>query len=427
MSDGDDAVQVTALAYGPHAVARRDGKVMFIRGAVPGDTVTIAVREERRSYAYADVTAVVHPSPDRRVPPCPYLPRCGGCPWQHIAYPAQLRAKEAIVREHLARAVDLADAEYRRIIPAPHEFGYRHRLSLRVADRRVGFFAGGSHALVPVTRCLLGEAALDEAIPIAEKWIGRLRSAVGRLEVLTAVDGVRWVFAAQTEGPVAANDDDTSTEFLATQSNVAGLVLRGKRARRAWGDDRCALEVEPGLTWLIRAGTFSQVTRLGNRVLVAAVLEAGEFRAGQRVLDLFAGAGNLSLPMARRGARVVAIEQAATAVEDGIANARTLGIGGCEFRRLSAAEAITAAVRAGERYDTIVLDPPRSGAADVMPGIVTLAPARVVYVSCDPATLARDLRVLAPRYRVIRVQPVDLFPQTYHVETVVTAVRIAFP
>ena len=425
MSEASEALEVTGLAYGPHAIARRGGKVMFIRGAVPGDTVTIAVREERRAYAYAEVTAVLHPSPDRRDPPCPYLPRCGGCPWQHIAYDAQLRAKAAIVRDHLTRAIDTQDIEWDGIIPADEEFHYRHRLSLRVANGQVGFFAGGSHELVPVERCVLGEPALDDAIPVAQQWIGRLRSGVGRLEILLAADGARWVLAAEAEGTLASHDDRVSAEFLAAQVRVAGLVLRGRRMRRVWGDDRCRLEIEPELGWSVRAGTFSQVTRSGNRVLVRAVMGAGAFTNGQRVLDVYAGAGNLSLPIARRVATVVAIEQSALAVEDGVANARALGLSNCEFRRQSAVEGIAAAASARECYDTIVLDPPRSGAADAMPAIVRLAPTRIVYVSCDPTTLARDLRRLVPHYRVIRVQPIDLFPQTYHVETVVTAIRAA--
>ncbi len=412
---------MTALSYGPHAIARRDGKVLFVRGAVPGDEVIVRVREERRSYAYADVVEVVTPSPDRRQPPCPYLPRCGGCPWQHIAYPAQRTAKEQNLRDQLGRAIDLAGVDWRPILPAPAELGYRHRLSLRVDRGEVGFFAGGTHDLVPVTRCLLAEPALDGAIPVAAEWIGRLDSDVRRLEALMAADGRRWVLAAEAQGALAARDRERSQSFLTAQPRLAGLVLRGKRARWRCGDDRCGLEIEPGLPWVVRAGTFSQVTRAGNRTLVQSVLSAGDFQPGQRVLDLYAGAGNLSLPIARRVARVVAVERGALAVEDGVANARSLGLAHCEFRCAPAGDGIATARRQGERFDTVVLDPPRSGAAEILGDVCALAATRVVYVSCDPATLARDLRALATRYRVARVQPIDLFPQTYHVETVVTA------
>lgn len=420
---GSDTVLVTALSYGPHAIARRDGKVLFVRGAVPGDEVRVALREVHRSYAYADVTEVIRPAPDRRVPPCRYLPGCGGCPWQHITYPAQLRAKEDNLRSHLSRAGDLSGAQWRPMIESPSEFGYRHRLSLRVAAGRVGFFAGGSHQLVPVTHCMLGEAALGGAIPVAEAWITRLRSDVRRLEIFAAADGARWVLAAEAHGPLAAIDRAACAAFLSAHGQVAGLVLAGKGSRRTFGEQRGALELEPGLRWVVRAGTFSQVSRAGNRALVQAVLEAGHFSAGERVLELFAGAGNLSFPVARRVAQVVAVEHSRLAVEDGAANALALGIGNCEFRRTTAALGVTAAHRSGERYDVVVLDPPRSGAAEVLPALLALAPARIVYVSCDPATLARDLRQLAAAYRVSRVQPIDLFPQTYHVETVVCASR----
>jgi 23S rRNA (uracil1939-C5)-methyltransferase len=427
----DGCVRVTALSHGPHAVARQNGKVVFVRGAAPGDEVRIAVREEHRSYVYADVIQVLRASPDRRVAPCPYLPRCGGCPWQHLTYAAQLRAKEAVVREHVTRALRGTQNEgsptYAPIVAAAPEFGYRHRLSLRVAatrrpsDRQVGFFAGGSHELVPVEHCLLAESALDGAIPLAAQWVARLRSEPRRLELLLAADGVRWVFLVEVEGGLAVGDGAVATEFLSRHPGVAALGLRGRRARRVWGDDRCALDVEPGLRLVVRAGTFSQVTRTGNQALLRAVLAAGAFAAAHHVLDLFAGAGNLSLPIARRAARVVAIERDARAVEDGRANAQALGITRCEFRRASSLAGVRDVMRRGERYDVAVLDPPRSGAADLVPALLDLAPARIVYASCDPATLARDLRLLGSRYRVDHVQPIDLFPQTYHVETVVGA------
>lgn len=415
-------VPVTALSYGPHAIARQQGKVMFVRGAVPGDEVILAVREERRSYAYADVVEVVHASPDRRHPPCPYLPQCGGCPWQQISYRAQLRAKERNLRDQLSRALDLTQVEWRPILPAPAEFGYRHRLSLRVDRRRVGFFAGGTHRLVPVTSCLLAEPALTGVIPAASEWIGRLDSDFRRLETLVAVDGERWVLLAEAQGALAARDRSTSESFLAAHPRLAGLVLRGKRTRWILGEDRCGLEIEPGLPWVVHAGTFTQVTRAGNRALLQSVLDAGQFRGEQHVLDLFAGAGNLSLPIARRVGRVVAVERGELAVADGIANARDLGLGHCEFRCASAQDGVEAARRRGEHFDVVVLDPPRSGAVEVMAALCALAAQRVVYVSCDPATLARDLRAIASRYRIERVQPIDLFPQTYHVETVVTAI-----
>lgn len=420
--DAPHTVNITGLTYGPHALARLDGKVLFVRGAVPGDVVTVAVREARPRFAYADVTSVITPSPDRRPPPCPYLPACGGCPWQQMAYAAQLRAKEANVRDHLNRTVALADADWRPIIPSAHEFAYRHRLSLRVADKRVGFFAGGSHDLVRVDRCLLGETTLDDAIPVAERWVAQLSSAVQRLEIFTASDGVRWVFLGEAEGALAKGDGSLCEAFRLGDTRVAGMVLRGKRTRQVWGDDRCGLELEPGLPWVVRAGTFTQVNRAGNRVLIDAVLDAAALHSEHCVLDLFAGAGNLSLPMARRVARVTAVERGAQAVDDGVANARRLAVSNCEFRCGAARDALRAARRRGEHFDLVVLDPPRSGAADVMPDLLALAPPRIVYVACDPATLARDLGVLAARYRIARVQPIDLFPHTYHVETVVTAI-----
>jgi 23S rRNA (uracil1939-C5)-methyltransferase len=175
--------RVESLAYGPHGVARVDGKVHFVRTVAPGDEVELEVREDRGTYAYADLLRVVAAGPARRQPPCPYLPRCGGCPWQHVGEDVQADSKERAVRDLLARVGGIADPPVRPLLRAAPAFGYRRRLGLRVADRRVGFLVAHSHDLVPVDACLLGAPELDGAIAIAQGWIAALETAVNRIEV----------------------------------------------------------------------------------------------------------------------------------------------------------------------------------------------------------------------------------------------------
>ena len=185
--------------------------------------------------------------------------------------------------------------------------------------------------------------------------------------------------------------------------------------------NRITVRPEPGLLLQVRAGSFVQVNPEANGLLVATVVTLVDPQPGNLVLDLYAGAGNLSLPLAQRGASVLAVERDRRSAEDGSANAERLGKGSCQFRQGRVDNILEQLAESGDRFDVALLDPPRSGAAEAIDSLLSLAPPRIVYVSCDPATLARDLKRISSRYEVDHVQPIDLFPHTYHIETVVTA------
>jgi len=414
---------IESLAHGPHGIARVDGKVHFVRQAVPGDEVEIEVEEDHRAYAYARVSRLLVAGPARRAAPCIYLPRCGGCPWQHIAYDTQAAAKETTVRDLLARVGGLDAGVVQPILRAASEYGYRRRLSLRVENGEVGFLVAASHDVIPIERCLLAQDRLEGAVALAREWIAGLSTRVKRVEVVATGEDDRVALVAQADGDLAPSDAEFSEALLRRVPRLAALVLRGRGFRRLWGDDRVRVPLVDGDEMWLRAGDFSQVSDHGNAELIRVVLEQAAVETHHRVADLYAGAGNLSLPLARRAAGVTAVERTPSSVAAARENAHRLGLTNLELTIGTTESVLKGWVKRRTRFDTVILDPPRSGAAEAMSALLQIAPPRIVYVSCNPATLARDLKTLSRAYRLVTVQPIDLFPQTYHVEAVALLTR----
>ncbi|MGD9764243.1 MAG: 23S rRNA (uracil(1939)-C(5))-methyltransferase RlmD [Candidatus Binatia bacterium] len=414
------------MAYGPHAVTRDAGKVLFVRGAAPQERVEVAVREEHDRFAFADVVSVLQPSPARRVPPCEYLPHCGGCPWQHLDPGAQRAAKRQIVAEQLRRLGGL-EVAVEPVLAAPREFGYRRRVKLRVANGAIGYHAAASHAIVPVGHCLLAEPPVDAAMAALPDLLAGARSAIRRLEIVNGGSGGGVVVVGEVEGPFEAADEAHATAWLEGFAAVSGLVLRGRKWERTWGDPLVALSTSDASPLKVHAAGFTQVNSAANQLLVDTVLRLADPHPGQRILDLYAGAGNLSLPLRRAGAEVTAVERDARATRDARRNAEAEPGPPLQAIAQRAERAVAQLAAAGERFDVVILDPPRSGAQACIEALRALGVPRLIYVSCDPATLARDLRALVPPYAVDVVQPIDMFPQTYHVEIVLRAALACEP
>ena len=407
-------LDVERLTLGFDALARAEGQVVFVPYGAPGDTVEAEPTERRRDWLRARIERVVVPGPDRVLPGCAAFPTCGGCQWQHVTPAAQRAAKRDIVAEQLRRIAGLADVEVLPTLAAPDAFGYRGRVSLVAEGRRLGYHRARSHALVEVDACPIADPAVSAHLGTARAWAAALRVPLRRVTVSAAPGGVALV--AATDAAPGEPDVRATEELLVREAAVRGAVLRGGGARRVVGDPTVRVEVEAGLALEIPADTFSQVNPAGNRLLVAAVLALGGFRTGERALDLYCGAGNFGLPLARRGVLVHGVERDAVAVAAAEENAARLGLATAHFTCAPVARALA---RIADTYDAVVLDPPRAGAADVVDALGRLRAPRILYVSCDPATLARDARALrAHGHRLARVQPLDLFPQTFHVEAV---------
>lgn len=396
-----------AIAAGGGCVARADdGRVVFVRHSLPGERVIVEVTSETRSFLRADAVDVLEASDDRVVPPCPLAGpgRCGGCDWQHVALPAQRVLKESLVAEQLRRLAGVDRVVTVEAVPgSPDGLGWRTRVRFAV-DRtgQVGLHRHRSHDLEPVARCPLATDAVNGVAVGASRWRG-----AHHVEVTASPDGGRPVVAVET-GRRALADPPRMT---------AGLVVNGRTRHRP---DRVYFTVD-GSRFGVSAGVFWQVHPGAGAVLTRCVLEGLAPRPGERVADLYAGAGLFTVPLARavgpRGS-VVAVERSGRACADAVGNADDLHQ--VEIVR-SEVDADLVADGLGAP-DLVVLDPAREGAGrSVMAALMSLRPAPrgLAYVSCDPASFARDLRVaLDAGWTMDSLRGFDLFPMTEHVELV---------
>jgi 23S rRNA (uracil1939-C5)-methyltransferase len=404
-------LKLTAMAHGGSALGRHGGQVIFVPYTIPGETVRVQIVEGRTRWARARLVDVLEPSPHRVEPPCPYFgpDRCGGCHFQHIAYEAQAEYKGEVVKDQLARIGGLDGVDVQDIIGAAEPWGYRNHAQFSVtAEGRLGFLTADTHHVVPVEECLILDPLLDDlwtALDVAWPQLRRLSlrcgSATGDLMAIFELDHYED-FDIEVDFPV-------SCVIQLVDGEAVILMGNGHLVEHVAGRD-----------YRISAGSFFQVNTAGAEALVALV---GEFLAptGDEVLlDLYCGVGLFGLSMAGDVKRVVGIESAASAAADFRHNAR-----GMEQIDLIEGKAQEALSHVAGPVDLIVLDPPRSGAGKrAIEEIVRLAPQRVVYISCDPAPLARDARNLVDAgYELQKVQPLDLFPQTFHVESVALFAR----
>lgn len=445
---GDEiVVTVDRLTYGGQGIARADGLAVFVNGAAPAETVRTKVRRTFRRHVEADVIDVLDPSPERIVPRCAHFREgCGGCTWQHVAYPAQLAAKQAAVKDSLERLGGLRDVPLRPIVAAPDQFYYRNKMEFAFhPEGTLGLHPREAwYDIIRLHECFL-ESPLAVAIVKAaqafaeEKQISlyhpRTRQGLLReLCIRHSRGGKETLLGIITSGG-SFPEGEAMAKHLAGIDPGIKAVVRGIRqsvegaaplaeTRVLLGDDHIT-ETTAGLDFDIRLDTFFQTNSAQAERLVALVKELAGDVNGSAVVDVYCGVGLFSLALAATGASVVGVEIVESAVAAARDNARKNSISSAEFHAGDARKVLAEKLPAGLSPKVLVLDPPRAGAGGkVMRRIARATPERIVYVSCNPTTLARDLVELSPfGYKATVVAPVDIFPQTYHVETVVALER----
>ncbi len=406
------------IAQGGEGVGRWQERVVFARGGLPGERVQVRLRERRDAYARGDVIELLEASLDRIEP---RLPGADHMPWQHIAYPAQLRFKRQILADQLAKIGGLTDPPVAETLAALRPWGYRNSARFHGVGGRIGYYAADSHDLQEIESDPLLLPVLNDTLA-ALRGVVRAGAPVPAEVILRASEAYGYVLAA-LRGYDAESISDLSQLAMRWRMRcpmLAGVTLPSQPPA-ALGADHLIEELG-GIAFHLRPATFFQINSAAAETLLDLVRVGLELRGGERLLDLYCGAGAFALPLAARVAEVVGIEEYAGAIEDGHTTAEANGITNV---RLEIGRVEQALGQLDGTFEAAVLDPPRRGChPQALDQLLRLAPARIVYISCQPATLARDLKLLvAGGYRVVSVQPVDLFPQTAHIESVCVLVH----
>ena len=420
-------------------IARIDGQVVFVHGAIRGETCDVLVMKVLKNAAFGKIAALVEPSPARRQPDCPYYGRCGGCDFRHMSYEEELWAKRARVQDALTR-IGGAEVTVEEILGAEQPLHYRNKSIYPISPAgEVGFYRARSHQVVHVEHCLIQKPEADALAQAVRDYIARFQvepynEATGRgllrhLYVRTSCRG-ESLACLLVNGSRLPHEQELVDMLRAAAPGVCGVVLGentrrgnailGDRYRTLWGRDYLT-DTLCGLELRLSVPSFYQVNHDQAQRLYEKALEYAGLTGRELAVDLYCGAGTITQVLARRARHVIGGEIVPEAIRDAEDSARRNGVGNVEFLCGDASRLAAELRQRGLRPDVICVDPPRKGLApDVVEAAASMTPGRIVYVSCDPATLARDVARFAPLgYCPVRACAVDLFPGTAHIETVV--------
>ncbi len=452
-------IDVTGIAFGGRGLARVEGMAVFVDRAVPGDRVLARVTRKKKSFAEARFLELLAASPDRVAAPCRYSGVCGGCTWQFLRYERQLEYKRRHVAESLEHIGGIRGVTVHPTLPSERIFGYRNKMEFSFSERRwrmpeelgrgvadagiaLGLHVPGTFfKVLDIRACLLqlplGNAFLNEMRAHVKRSgipVYGLRSHEGFWRFLVLRHSLahdRWMVNIVTSAPDRAAVQPFADRLAACYPEVVSVVnnITAAKGGTAFGEQEILLAGAPTLTdrigpfvFGISANSFFQTNTRGAEGLYRTARDYAGLTGKETVVDLYSGTGTIPVWIADQARSVTGIEIVESAVADAVANCRRNGIDNCRFVLGDIRHVLSGMTAAP---DVMIIDPPRAGMhPDVVRQVLDMAPERMVYVSCNPATLARDLDLMKARYRAAEVQPVDLFPHTFHIESVARLERI---
>ncbi|MDD5132541.1 MAG: 23S rRNA (uracil(1939)-C(5))-methyltransferase RlmD [bacterium] len=457
-------LKIENLIFGGEALARYQGFTIFLPYGCPGDEVEAEVTEVKKDYARAKITKIITPSPDRINPPCPYFYCleeqvedklfCGGCDWQHIKYETQLQLKTAMVKDALKYIARFKEPNVLDIIPAEASFNYRNKMQLKVGLKEkeegkkkitCGFYAKNTHHIIDIEKCQIQTEVANEILALARQLLGEYelpgydeethRGLVRHIIVRAGVNTDQYMLIFVTKEKDFPNKAEIAAKIMERFPQVLSVIQNINKAKTnvILGEDTLIIagklkiqEKVKNLFFDISPVSFFQTNTRQAERLYDTVLTFAGLSGQELVLDVYCGAGAIALYLAPQAQKVIGIESGQSAVKDAMFNADWNKIENVEFRLGEADLVLSRLYKQQVKPDVIVVDPPRKGLTQkVIDAIINLAPKRIIYVSCEPSTMARDLQILHKKhYKLEVVQPVDMFPQTAHIECVAKIVKV---
>jgi 23S rRNA (uracil1939-C5)-methyltransferase len=432
-------VKISELSWGGEGLGRLEGKVVFVPYTLPGEVAEVEIVHSKKTYCQGKLIRLVDPSPDRIDPPCPFYQKCGGCQLQHLSHLRQVQEKERLFRQAMNHALKPKESLIKPTLISPRAFGYRHRLHLKTAwenDRFIlGFFKPQSHQVVPIDHCLLANGAVNQVLAVLQETIQGLHyeewAPVIELQLFGNPSQGGLVFSSLKR--ISRWQKKRVTEELLSAFRLGYILFKESNQDTLKGEHPFSIgkdspefiipATETGLNQDILMtcfpGVFTQINLELNRRLIGGLLNLNLFDSQDTLLDLFCGSGNFSLPMALKVQEVIGLETFPLAVDNALWNQKTNRIANCTFVQAKAHEGIQQVGIQNKSITQVILDPPRTGAREVIPWLDTWDLRGILYISCDPMTLFRDLSQFIDKgWEVEWSQPVDFFPQTFHLESV---------
>lgn len=432
-------VTVEKIISGGFGLGRSaEGMIVLVPHTLPGEKVCVESVKRRKSYYEARLVEVLTPSKDRVDPSCPHYMKCGGCDFQHIEQTTQLLLKQQILVELLQRGGIFEQVEINQLLEAPlaspQLYGYRQRIRLHVSDEnKLGFYQHRSHNVEPISSCPLASPRINDVLVELNnsEAMTSLTEHTQSLEILLSPDEESVVLYLHFTRKPRPADKKSAFEIEQTIKGVRGIVMSipGHGIFGPFGNEKRDIPLITftlpseiagrNLALTLEPGGFCQVNQKQNENLIQLMLEWTNISPKNRVLDLYCGMGNFSLPLSMKAKEVVGMDSQRSAIRSAIRNMRLAEIENCRFEKQSALDGAKTLIKNKESFDIVLLDPPRQGCAVVVPYLSELVTKQIVYISCDPATLVRDLdQLVRVGFNIQRMKVVDMFPQTHHLEVV---------
>ncbi|OPJ65149.1 23S rRNA (uracil(1939)-C(5))-methyltransferase RlmD [Clostridium oryzae] len=442
-------LDIVSEGYEGEGVAKPDGFPIFVEGALKGEKVKVKIVRLNKSHGFGKLLEIVEKSPSRIEPVCPIYKRCGGCGLQHMDYKEQLRFKTDRVRDCVERIGKVSGAVIHDAIGMENPYRYRNKVQLPVGNLNgqnlVGFYAARSHEIVDINKCYIQDEIADKVIQVTKLWMKEFKIAAydekkrtgvlrhvmvrkgfktGEVMVVLVTNGKKLPCKQELITLLAENIEGIKSIIQNINSQKTNVIL-GLENKTLWGSDNITDYIGK-FKFNISPVSFFQVNPVQTEVLYGKALEYAGMTGNEIVFDAYCGTGTITLFLSQKAQKVYGVEIIPEAIENAKENARLNGVDNVEFFVGESEVVIPDMIKKGIKADVVVVDPPRKGCeASLLMAISDMAPKKIVYVSCNPATLARDLQLLEEKgYKTKEVQPVDMFPWTGHVECVVLMSRV---